>query len=185
MNRPAFAPIAARGPSLAMLCVASALLVALTLALLGRVSAHPASRPAVDEDQLKAVFIYNFGKFVRWPQKTFKTKKSPIVVGVLGRTGVAAPLAKAAEKGSIRGRRFEVRTLTTVEAAKDCQILFVSQEASVEALKSADADIAYMKAEYKKRRNYIHSSRRFSFTRGIYSEKPQTTWIQRHYLDWR
>ena len=34
----------------------------------------------------------------------------------------------------------------------------LSQEASVEALKSADADIAYMKAEYKKRRNYIHSS---------------------------
>ncbi|WP_372793985.1 aminotransferase class I/II-fold pyridoxal phosphate-dependent enzyme [Pontiella sp.] len=34
----------------------------------------------------------------------------------------------------------------------------LSQEASVEALKNADADIAYMKAEYKKRRNFIHSS---------------------------
>jgi aminotransferase len=34
----------------------------------------------------------------------------------------------------------------------------LSQEASIEALKHADKDIAYMKAEYKKRRNYIHSS---------------------------
>jgi len=34
----------------------------------------------------------------------------------------------------------------------------LSQEASVEALKQADKDIAYMKAEYKKRRNYIHAS---------------------------
>ncbi len=34
----------------------------------------------------------------------------------------------------------------------------LSQEASVEALKNADDDIAYMKAEYKKRRNFIHSS---------------------------
>ncbi len=34
----------------------------------------------------------------------------------------------------------------------------LSQEASVEALKNAEADIAYMKAEYKKRRNYIHAS---------------------------
>jgi aminotransferase len=34
----------------------------------------------------------------------------------------------------------------------------LSQEASIEALKKADADIAYMKAEYKKRRNFIHSS---------------------------
>jgi aminotransferase len=34
----------------------------------------------------------------------------------------------------------------------------LSQEASVEALKMADSDIAFMKAEYKKRRNFIHSS---------------------------
>ena len=34
----------------------------------------------------------------------------------------------------------------------------LSQEASIEALKQADADIAYMKAEYKKRRNFIHAS---------------------------
>ena len=34
----------------------------------------------------------------------------------------------------------------------------LSQEASVEALKNAEADIGMMKAEYKKRRNYIHGS---------------------------
>jgi aminotransferase len=34
----------------------------------------------------------------------------------------------------------------------------LSQEASIEALKNAEADIGYMKAEYKKRRNFIHSS---------------------------
>jgi aminotransferase len=34
----------------------------------------------------------------------------------------------------------------------------LSQEASVEALKNADADIQYMKTEYNKRRNFIHSS---------------------------
>ncbi len=34
----------------------------------------------------------------------------------------------------------------------------LSQEAAIEALKHADKDIAYMKAEYKKRRNYIHAS---------------------------
>jgi aminotransferase len=34
----------------------------------------------------------------------------------------------------------------------------LSQEASIEALKHADKDIAYMKGEYKKRRNYIHAS---------------------------
>ncbi len=34
----------------------------------------------------------------------------------------------------------------------------LSQEASIEALKHAEKDIALMKAEYKKRRNFIHAS---------------------------
>ena len=34
----------------------------------------------------------------------------------------------------------------------------LSQEASIEALRHADKDIAYMKAEYKKRRNFIRTS---------------------------
>ena len=34
----------------------------------------------------------------------------------------------------------------------------LSQEAAIEALRKADADIAYMKAEYMKRRNFIHAS---------------------------
>ncbi len=34
----------------------------------------------------------------------------------------------------------------------------LSQEASIEALKNAETDIAHMKAEYKTRRNFIHSS---------------------------
>ncbi|WP_372807289.1 aminotransferase class I/II-fold pyridoxal phosphate-dependent enzyme [Pontiella sp.] len=34
----------------------------------------------------------------------------------------------------------------------------LSQEASIEALKNAETDIAYMKGEYKKRRNFIHAS---------------------------
>jgi aminotransferase len=34
----------------------------------------------------------------------------------------------------------------------------LSQEAAIEALRNADADIGHMKAEYKKRRNFIHAS---------------------------
>jgi aminotransferase len=34
----------------------------------------------------------------------------------------------------------------------------LSQEASIEALKNAETDIAFMKGEYKKRRNFIHAS---------------------------
>ncbi len=34
----------------------------------------------------------------------------------------------------------------------------LSQEASIEALKHAEGDIAFMKAEYRKRRNFIHAS---------------------------
>jgi len=102
----------------------------LAVCLLLLVARGSSGAPAVDENQLKAVFIYNFGKFVSWPAKAFKNKNSPIFVGVLGKTGVTATLTKAAQKGRIRGRKFEVRVLKSVDETKSCHILFVSQAES-------------------------------------------------------
>src|SRR5271170_2643769 len=36
------------------------------------------------EYQLKAAFLYNFGKFVSWPAGDFDRPDAPLVIGVLG-----------------------------------------------------------------------------------------------------
>ena len=36
------------------------------------------------ENQLKAVFLFNFAQFVEWPPSAFHEPADPIVIGVLG-----------------------------------------------------------------------------------------------------
>ena len=46
-------------------------------------SAHT-NPPSPSEYQLKAVFLYNFAKFVKWPAESFADADSPIILGILG-----------------------------------------------------------------------------------------------------
>ena len=46
------------------------------------VPAAPA--PAPTEEQVKAVFVFNFSHFVEWPAQSFASPESPFVIGVLG-----------------------------------------------------------------------------------------------------
>ena len=42
----------------------------------------PAQESAPSEYQLKAAFLYNFGKFVSWPARDFGSNNAPLVIGV-------------------------------------------------------------------------------------------------------
>ena len=48
----------------------------------------PAQPPAVGgvnrEYAIKAAYLYNFGRYVTWPDKMFPNDQSPVVIGVLG-----------------------------------------------------------------------------------------------------
>jgi hypothetical protein len=39
---------------------------------------------APTEYQVKAVFVYNFSRFVEWPPQSFTAPDEPFVIGVLG-----------------------------------------------------------------------------------------------------
>ena len=38
----------------------------------------------MNEYKIKAVFLYNFAKFVEWPPNVFPDANTPFVIGVLG-----------------------------------------------------------------------------------------------------
>src|ERR1700744_2569340 len=54
----------------------------IAVALSGRDGRAQPAQPT--EYQLKAAFLFNFAKFVEWPQQSFTNKTSPLVIGVLG-----------------------------------------------------------------------------------------------------
>src|SRR4051812_28059903 len=78
-------------------------LLALAGVMLPIVSAQPAAR----ESQIKAVFLYNFVRFVDWPPSAFPDAQSPLVIGVLGEDPFGTALDDAIRGESVNGRPLE------------------------------------------------------------------------------
>jgi hypothetical protein len=79
------------------------------------------------EYSVKAQYLANFSKFVKWPEKTFPRADTPFVIGVVGRYPFGPSLGEAVAGQTVRGRKIEVRWLRgqkTREDFRQCQILF-------------------------------------------------------------
>src|SRR5438552_14382023 len=64
--------------------------------------------PAPSEYQVKAAFLYNFVKFVDWPETAIDPRE-PIVLCVLGKDPFSGELDRAIEGKSINGHRVAAR----------------------------------------------------------------------------
>lgn len=77
------------------------------------------------EQVVKATFLYNFAKFVEWPDGTFTTPDSPIILCILGDNPFGRALA-AIENKNIKGRRLGIRLCRDVSETTGCHILYIS-----------------------------------------------------------
>jgi hypothetical protein len=94
------------------------------LAGLGGGTPDPA-RAAPKEYQVKAVYLYNFAKFVEWPAMAFEKPQTPYSICVLGTDPFGEVLDIAAAE-SVQGRRMTVRRIHELDGIGGCHILFVS-----------------------------------------------------------
>ncbi len=102
----------------ALLCVA----LGLTVFLRGACGAE-----APTEYQVKAVFVYNFSRFVEWPPQAFTAPDEPFVIGILGSDPFGARLDEA-----VRGERIDqhpllVRRFRNLGEIGDCRILYIDR----------------------------------------------------------
>ncbi|HCT40340.1 MAG TPA: hypothetical protein DF427_04020 [Moraxellaceae bacterium] len=74
------------------------------------------------EADIKAAFIYNFAKFVEWPEGTFADSKDRLLLCTQGDTVLARKLRLLAGREA-QGRTIEVRPLAGAEAISGCHIL--------------------------------------------------------------
>ncbi len=79
------------------------------------------------EYTVKAAFVFNFTRYIKWPSTAFESADSPFVIGVLG--DVPPELAKSLEyyqqNKQAQDRIIDVRYLSKAEEATNCQIVFV------------------------------------------------------------
>jgi hypothetical protein len=106
------------------------LIVALSVSLSWAPEAFSQARDASDSSEylIKAGFIFNFAKFVEWPQTTFAQPDSPIVIGILGTDPFGTIIDQIVQDKKIGGRGFVVKRLkwgADPKDLKECKILFV------------------------------------------------------------
>ncbi|HEY1498709.1 MAG TPA: YfiR family protein [Acidobacteriaceae bacterium] len=96
--------------------------------LLVAVATAPACSPVWLEaqkssrDDVQAAYLYNFGKFARWPEEA---KSSPMVVCVADEDPFGQTIRKLVEGEQIDGRPIEERNVDRPDGVGACSILFI------------------------------------------------------------
>jgi hypothetical protein len=81
--------------------------------------------PAPTEPQIKAVYLYNFGKFVRW-QVNAASAGNSFDICVVGKNPFGTVLDSTVAGESIDGKSITVRNIAGMQDAGLCKILFIS-----------------------------------------------------------
>ena len=84
------------------------------------------------EYNVKAVFLYSFGRYVTWPESTFEQTDGQFVIGILGEDQFSGALDQIAAKRTVNERKIAVRRFENLEAYRPCQVLFVSRSLTAE-----------------------------------------------------
>ena len=85
------------------------------------------------EYQVKAAFLFNFGKFVEWPTNAFANAEAPLVIGVFGGNPFDGDLERIVAGQKVAGHPVAVRQIKALPDVKGCQILFIPASAENQA----------------------------------------------------
>ena len=90
------------------------------------------------QDDVEAAYLYNFGKFVRWPGGS---ARGPLVICVAAEDSFAPALRQLVSGEQIDQRPLQVKTLDSAGGVQGCSILFVgaTQTGRADALLGAAA----------------------------------------------
>ena len=76
------------------------------------------------EYALKAVFLYNFCRFIDWPERAFGSPDEPMIIGVVGENPFGRLIEETVKGEAIRGRRIRVEYYRRASDIGRCHVLF-------------------------------------------------------------
>lgn len=80
------------------------------------------------EYEIKATYLYNFAKFIDWPNGKFE--KYPIYLCVMGQESMVSSLKKLTKDKVVKNRPLEIRQLNSLDEIRSCHILFIGAVAT-------------------------------------------------------
>lgn len=105
--------------------VRAALLVFLWLAAAPARAADP---PPLAEHQIKALYLFNFTKYVEWPAAAFASTNAPFTIGLLAPAELQRDLLELTQGKNVNGREIRFRLIEKEQDLKSCQILFLGAD---------------------------------------------------------
>jgi hypothetical protein len=96
---------------------ASVVLVGLLMIILSSQSSW------AQKEKYHSIFIYNFSKYVKWPDAQNSGK---FVIGVLGTSAIQKDLKSMAAVKQVHGMSIEIKQFSSAAEISDCHILYVS-----------------------------------------------------------
>jgi hypothetical protein len=85
-----------------------------------------AQNPKPTDYEVKAAYLYNFGRFVEWPGKVEATQGGSFTVCVLGQDPFGPSLDTTLAGETIGGKSVVAKRISSAEESGNCQILFLS-----------------------------------------------------------
>jgi hypothetical protein len=86
---------------------------------------HASQSP--DDAQVKAAYLFNFLKFVEWPDDPGADPHGKWVIGFVGETPVDRELTRLVEGKNVLGRDLQVKKFQAIDNLRGCNILFISE----------------------------------------------------------
>ena len=105
----------------------TARILALSALIAAFVPGRTASAPISSEYQVKTAYLYNFAKFIQWPEGTFTDTTEAIVIGIAGEDPFGNLLDEAISQRRAQGRPLRVERYHNLADIGHCHLLFVSR----------------------------------------------------------
>lgn len=83
----------------------------------------------LNENEIKAAYLYNFAKFVEWPKTAMLRENSPLVICIVGHSPLNEVIESLAGK-SIKNHKLVIRQFSRIEDLNECHLLFINAAAN-------------------------------------------------------
>ena len=80
----------------------------------------------MSEAELKVALVYNFARFVEWPERAFASAEAPLHLCLIGGDRFG-PAFATIEKRKVQGRALKLRIGITAEDSAGCHVAFIGE----------------------------------------------------------
>lgn len=111
-------------------CLRGALLAAFVL---GGWCAQASAQATDLEQKVKAAFLFNFLKFVTWPQNRTPADREPYLLCVIGDERFTQALGQAVHNKTVSGHAVELRDLAPGASLRACHLAYLANDSAASA----------------------------------------------------